>query len=175
MNNVEDAKIKWINYNNNIISRFFSDSKESNDKKNFLLNPDKQIEMLNLFSSRYLIEYQSDLEEDPDNMDDGIITIDTVTWIYIQSFLGRWYIQEIDGVTEEDIKNFIKLFLIFFTYLRDNKIYKRGKTQVNKILKKLENERKFIKRIKDYIKIQKEKDKEEKYHDLLNEWELDEW
>jgi hypothetical protein len=165
MNNIEDVKNKWINYNRNIITRFLSDKKNKDSKK--------QEQMFELFSSIYLIEYQSDIEEDPDNMDGGIITIDTVTWSYIESFLGRWYIQETEGASEEGIKDFIRLFTLLFTYLRDNKLYKEGRTQVNKILKKLENEQRFVKRLKNYLKIQKEKDNEEKYQDLLNEWEMD--
>jgi len=160
---LEKVREKWVNYNLELIDKFSRSVKTDQ----------KEVELLKYFGVNFLIDFESELDEDPENVDGGIITIDTVTAAYIDSFLGRWYIQNNENATEEELEAFMDAFFAFYSYLRDNKLYKERAAQLTKLLTKLENKKKYVKRLKDYQKIQESKGDEETYLDLLQEWEYE--
>lgn len=168
---LEKVRERWIDYNKGVIDKFFehlsTKGKVSEKKKN---NYRKKIDF---FATEYLIDYESEMDEDPDNEDGGIITIDTVTAGYIDSFLGRWLMQKTDMASEKTIKDYLDALSKFYEYLKTNKLYKEKAAQYNKLKRRLVNKKKYLKRLKDYEEIQEQKDDEEKYLDLMREWEYE--
>ena len=163
---------KWINYNEDLIHKFMDfiaedDSISEEKKKDYL-------EKLEFFSVNYLIDFESELDEDPENEDGGIITLDTVSWPYIDSFLGRWYIQKTDKATEQSIKDYQEAFLAFYDYLKRHKMYKESSPTYNKMKRRFGSKRKYKKRFNSYMEIQDIKDKdEEEYLEQMREWEFE--
>jgi hypothetical protein len=167
---LNQVRQKWIDYNSKTIDQFakhfFPDGTEEK-KQDYL-------KKLAFFATDYLLDFESEIEEDPDNEDGGIITLDTVTAGYLDGFLGRWLIQKTDMATEENIADFISVLNEFYAYLKENNLYKEKSAQYAKLKKRLDNPKKYIQRLRDYNEIQKEKDDEEKYLDLMQEWEYEE-
>ncbi len=160
---LEKVRQKWKDYNQSIIDKF---CKINNFSEN-----DKQ--KLNYFGVDYLIDFESELDEDPDNEDGGILTLDTVTAGYIDSFMGRWYIQNTPDLDEKDFIKLLELLQKLYSYLKTEKLYKEKAAQYQKLNRRLENKKKYLKRFKEFKKIQLEKDDEEKYLDLMREWEYE--
>lgn len=160
---MEKVRQRWIDYNMNLVEKF------ANEKKPSRVLLDK----LKFFAVEYLIDFESELEEDPDNRDGGIITLDTITAGYIDSYFGRWYVQKNEGITEKDMKDSLKAMQQFYEFLKEEKLYREKASQHTKLMKRLGNEKKYLKRLKEYRKIQKEKGDEEKYLDLMREWEFE--
>lgn len=160
---LKDLRDRWVAYNLELV-RKYSEAKK----------PDEEaLKKLNLFAVDYLIDFESELEEDPDNLDGGILSLDTVFAGYIDSFLGRWYIQRVEGANEKDLRHYQEVLHGFYSFLKEKKLYKEGSVQLTSLLKKLEAKKKYQKRLADYLDIQKEKDDEEKYLDLMREWEYE--
>jgi len=168
---LDKVRERWINYNREIIDKFFEHlSQEGKISKKKEENYRKKI---NFFATDFLLDFESEMDEDPDNEDDGIITIDTVTAGYIDGFLGRWFIQKTDKASEKSIKEYLEVLGKFYEFLRANKLYKEGAAQYNKLKRRLANKKKYLKRLKSYEEIQAEKDDEEKYLDLMRDWEYE--
>jgi hypothetical protein len=158
---LQTVRQRWVDYNNNLINKY---------AENFKLSP-QTLERLKVFGTEYLIDFESELDEDPDNLDGGILTIDTVTSHYIDSFMGRWLIQK-RGVTESELLEYMQELSSFYSYLKENKLYKERAAQYTKLSDRLKNTKKYMKRLKEYEKIQQETDEETKL-DLLQEWEFE--
>lgn len=161
---------RWVDYNSERIRLFLDFLKNEADI------PETNIQvygkMLEDFSVDYLIDYESELEEDPDNEDFGIITIDTVTAGFMDNYLGRWYIQKGIEPSEEKLQKYIDIFNRFYQFLKDNKLYKERAAQYTKLKKRLEKPDKYINRYKEYEELMKEKQRDsDKYSDLLQDWE----
>lgn len=161
---------KWVQHNIKLLDGFSLYLKEYE-------YPEDKItqwrDLLEYFAIDFLLDFESEIEEDPDNLDDGIITLDTVTWGYADSFLGRWYIQKSGKATEESIKKYQTVLGVFCDYLKQSKQYKQGAADLKKLKSRFDNKKKYIKRFKDYEEIQQIKDDEEKYLDLMQEWEYE--
>ena len=163
---------KWVTYNKDLIGKFAAflaeDANLSEEtKKDYL-------EKLEFFGIDYLIDFESELDEDPENEDGGILTLDTVSWGYIDGFLGRWFIQKTDKATEESIKGYQIALLAFFEYLKANKLYKEKAVVFNKLKSRLNSKKKYMKRFTEYMAIQDLKDKdEEEYLEQMQEWEYE--
>jgi hypothetical protein len=160
---VQAVREKWVNYNKDLITRYASTRKVD----------EKKLALLSLFAIDFLIDFESEIEEDPENLDGGIITLDTIYASYVDSFLGRWYIQKTENPTEENVNIFMDVLSDFYAYLKENKLYKEGAAQHAKLMKRLENRKKYLKRLIEFLEIQKVKDDEEKYLDLMQEWEYE--
>jgi hypothetical protein len=62
----------------------------------------------------------------------------------------------------------------FYAFLKENKLYKERAAFHTQLMSRLNNRKKYAKRLKEYQKIQLEKDRdEEKYLDLMQEWEYE--
>jgi len=165
---LEQIKEKWASYSRELINRF-ADSLPKKGK-----NKESCLGKLDFFAINYLLEFESEVEEDPENEDGGIITLDTVTAGYIDGFLGRWLIQKTDMATEKDIKEYQKVFNLFYDYLKVNKLYKEKAAQFTKLKQRLTNKKKYIKRIKSYLEIQELKGQdEEEYLEQMREWDFE--
>lgn len=160
---VKAIRERWVRYNLDLVDRFTHDTGADGNS----------VDKLKFFAVNYLIDFESELEEDPDNEDGGILALDTVFPGYIDSFLGRWYIQNVPGATEEDMKNYQKVLSDFYKFIKKHKLYKEGSGMLSRLLKKLEAKKKYLKRLKSFIEIQAEKEDEEKYLDLMQEWEYE--
>ncbi len=160
---LEQIRKRWIDYNLDIINRFAEESRINSNS----------MDKLRVFSIDYLIDFESEIEEDPENLDGGILTLDTVYAGYIDSFLGRWYIQKVENPNIQDLKQYQELLHRLFTFIKEKKLYKEGSGQLSRLIKKLEAKKKYTKRLTDYLEIQQEKDDEEKYLDLMREWEYE--
>ncbi|MCE1247049.1 MAG: hypothetical protein LWY06_10430 [Firmicutes bacterium] len=161
---------KWIDYNDEKICLFLGFLKKEGKLSEDELFVNKKL--LEDFSVDYLIDYESELEEDPDNEDFGIITIDTVTAGFLDDYLGRWFIQKGKNPTEEKLLRYIGLFNEFFQFLKDNKLYKERAAQFTKLKKRLEKPDKYLNRHKEYQALMQEKDRNyDAYTDMLQDWE----
>lgn len=154
---------RWVKYNLDLIEDFEKATKAD----------PKHIEKLKYFGVDFLIDFESELDEDPENEDGGILTIDTVTAGYMDSFLGRWYIQKNEEATEDDIREYMDAFDKFYGWLKKNKLYKERAAQYTKMARRFTSGKKYLKRIREYKKILELKDDEEKYLDELREWEYE--
>ena len=163
---------KWVTYNKNLIGKFAAflekdDSISQEIKKDYL-------EKLEFFGIDYLIDFESELDEDPENEDGGILTLDTVSWGYIDGFLGRWFIQKTDKASEESIRTYQEALLAFFEFLKANKLYKDKAVVFNKLKSRLNSKKKYLKRYTEYKAIQELKEKdEEEYLEQMQEWEYE--
>jgi hypothetical protein len=160
---VQTVREKWVDYNKDLISKYAADRKVSG----------KKLDLLTFFAIEFLIDFESEIEEDPENLDGGILTLDTIYASYMDGFLGRWYIQKTENPTEEGINAFMDVFSDFYAYLKENKLYKEGAAQHTKLMKRLGNRKKYLKRLNEFLEIQKVKDDEEQYLDLMQEWEYE--
>lgn len=168
---LQQVREKWVNHDQEMIDQFI---KHLSDEKKLNANKEKDYrEKLEYFAIDFLLDFESEIEEDPENEDGGIITLETVTAGYIDSFLGRWLIQKSDRASEKIIKDYQTVFKLFYDYLKENKLYKEGAAQFKKLMNRVEHKKKYVKRIKDYLEIQEEKGDEEKYLDLMREWEYE--
>lgn len=160
---LKSLRDRWVKYNIDLLEKYAAQK-----------NPHQEaMDKLRFFAVDYLIDFESELEEDPENEDGGILTLDTVFAGYMDSFLGRWYIQKIEGANEDDLNKFQDALHGFYAFLKENKLYKEGAAQHTKLMKRLENKKKYVKRLREYQEIQKEKGDEEKYLDLMREWEYE--
>jgi hypothetical protein len=164
MMDLQTIRERWVNYNLNLLNRFTDSNKVSQ----------QNLEKLRFFATTYLIDFESELDEDPENEDGGILTLDTITAGYIDSFLGRWYIQNNPDLTEDELTGFMDVLAEFYAFLKQNKLYKERAAFHTQLMSRLNNKKKYLKRLKEYQKIQLEKDRDdEKYLDLMQEWEYE--
>lgn len=160
---LEKVRSRWVNYNTDLIKKFAAETGAEKDV----------IERLIFFGIDFLIDFESELDEDPENKDGGILTLDTVPSTYMDSFLGRWLIQNRQGITEKVLRDFMETLSAFYAFLKANKLYKERASEYNRLMAKLETKNKYLKRLKEYLKIQESKDNEELYLDLMQEWEYE--
>jgi hypothetical protein len=161
---LQTIRDRWVNYNLSLLDKFTASNEVSQ----------QNLDRMRFFATTYLIDFESELDEDPENEDGGILTLDTITAGYIDSFLGRWYIQNNQDLTEEDLADFMDALANFYAFLKENKLYKERAAFHTQLMSRLNNRKKYAKRLKEYQKIQLEKDRdEEKYLDLMQEWEYE--
>jgi hypothetical protein len=165
-----DVRQRWLDYNNERILLFLDYLKKEPGISDAEIDFYKKL--LDDFSVDYLIDYESEIEEDPDNEDFGIITIDTVTAGFMDNYLGRWYIQKGKNVNEQNLLTYIKLFNLFYQFLKDSKKYKERAAQFTKLKRRLEKPEKYLTRLQEYEALMQEKERNyDNYNDMLQDWE----
>jgi hypothetical protein len=160
---LKSVRERWVRHNLDLIEKFAGERQVEGGL----------LEKLKLFAVDYLIDFESEMDEDPENEDGGILTLETVYAGYIDGFFGRWYIQKVEGVSEEEILRFQEVLARFYAYMKEKKLYREGSAQHTKLMGRLENRKKYARRLREYLEIQKEKGDEEKYLDLMREWEYE--